>query len=570
MSLEKIKESCEKNTLTKKYIVPQRVITTEKAENTNFLLLDSPRQAKIHIKESCTVNEGGYVVLDFGSELQGGADITLNRVVKPEKNKFSDNCKYGKMRLVFGESVSEAMSEIGKDGAQNDHAPRDIEVSVSSMSTQRFGNTGFRFLKIEAVDGTLEIGVVKGVLEYKDIEYKGTFRCNDERLNEVFDTAAYTVHLNMQDYIWDGIKRDRLVWIGDMHPEVSTILSVFGYDESIKRSLDFSRDSFSLDSDKPWMVFPSYSGWWITIHRDVYLYTGDKGYLVEQKEYMYKLVNLILAAIHPDGQIDFTRDYLFVDWSSANTPEMEAGFRGCMVMALESAADVFEAYGDEEMKNKCLSSAENLKKIIPEYRGNKQVTAMCNLSGLVGNDEAEEILTTDLLSGLSTFYGYYVLLCLSKLGKTEKAIEIVRGYWGAMLDLGATTFFEDFDIDWMKNAGRIDEIVPEGKVDIHTAYGKHCYKQLRHSLCHGWASGPVPFLMRHVLGVEVLEPGCKKIKISPNLCDLEWVKGTFPTPYGVVEIEHRKTDGRVESKINAPDGVAIERFGVQNEKLGTT
>lgn len=23
-------------------------------------------------------------------------------------------------------------------------------------------------------------------------------------------TGAYTVHLNMQDYLWDGIKRDRL------------------------------------------------------------------------------------------------------------------------------------------------------------------------------------------------------------------------------------------------------------------------------------------------------------------------------------------------------------------------
>jgi alpha-L-rhamnosidase len=41
--------------------------------------------------------------------------------------------------------------------------------------------------------------------------------------------GADTVHLCMQDYLWDGIKRDRLVWIGDMHPEVSTINAVFGF-----------------------------------------------------------------------------------------------------------------------------------------------------------------------------------------------------------------------------------------------------------------------------------------------------------------------------------------------------
>ena len=226
-------------------------------------------------------------------------------------------------------------------------------------------------------------------------------------------------------------------------------------------------------------------------------------------------------------------------------------------MALASAADIFEVYGDESMREKCLAVAENLKKILPEYKSNKQVTAMCSLSGLVDKDEVEKILTSDILSGLSTFYGYYVLLALAKIGKTDAALDIIRGYWGAMLDLGATTFWEDFDIDWLENAGRIDEIVPEDKVDVHTTYGKHCYKKLRHSLCHGWASGPVPFMTKYILGVEVLEAGCKKIKISPELCGLEWVRGTFPTPYGVVEIEHKRVDGRIESKVNAPTEIEI-------------
>ena len=559
MSLKNFIESKDKNTLTTKYLVPTRVIESENSENSDFLLLDTPRQALIGGTEGCRVNENGYVVLDFGSELHGGVCLTVMSILKKEKNPHSTNCDYGKVRLVFGESVSEAMSEIGDgNGALNDHAFRDMVVDMSNMSTQTFGNTGFRFVKIQAVDGDFLLGSVKGVLRYKDIEYKGSFCCNDERLNNIYDTAAYTVHLNMQDYIWDGIKRDRLVWIGDMHPEVSTILSVFGDDECIRRSLDFSRDSFPQEgvNARLWMIFPSYSGWWITIHRDLYMYTGDKEYLLSQKEYMYKLCENIISRIHEDGSLDFDMSY-FVDWSSANTPWMEAGFRGSMVMALVSAADIFEVYNDAEMKKKCLKSADNLKKILPAYDGNKQVTAMCSLSGLVGDDEAEKILTTDLLSGLSTFYGYYVLLCLAKLGKVDKALEIVRNYWGAMLDIGATTFFEDFDIDWMKNGGRIDEIVPEGKIDIHTSYGKHCYKKLRHSLCHGWASGPVPFITRHVLGVEVLEAGCGKIKVSPNLCGLEWVRGTFPTPHGVVEIEHRMVDGKVESKIILPDGVEI-------------
>jgi hypothetical protein len=362
----------------------------------------------------------------------------------------------------------------------------------------------------------------------------------------------------MQDYIWDGIKRDRLVWIGDINPELATICSVFGFDECVEKSLDLSRDAVPLgeNSNSLWMSFPSYSCWWIINHRDWYMQNGRLDYLLEQKEYMYKLCNNLLCRIHEDGSLDFDGKY-FVDWSSNKTPFMEAGFRGCLILGLEAASEIFCVYDDEEMKNRCLDAVKNVKKVVPEYSGNKQVAAITSLSGLCDSRKINDIICNNLTDGLSTFYGYYVLLCLAKLGKTDKALDIVRGYWGAMLDLGATTFFEDFDIGWMENAARIDEIVPEGKVDVHTSFGKHCYQKLRHSLCHGWASGPAPFLMKHILGVNILEAGCKKIKISPNLCDLEWACGTYPTPYGVIEIEHKKVNGKVITKVNAPEGIEI-------------
>ena len=55
----------------------------------------------------------------------------------------------------------------------------------------------------------------------------------------------------------------------------------------------------------------------------------------------------------------------------------------------------------------------------------------------------------------------------------------------------------------------------------------------------------------------MLEPGCKKVKITPKLGDLQWVKGTYPTPYGVIKIEHCMVDGKIQSKVTAPEGVEI-------------
>ncbi|MBQ7930312.1 MAG: alpha-L-rhamnosidase, partial [Clostridia bacterium] len=134
----------------------------------------------------------------------------------------------------------------------------------------------------------------------------------------------------------------------------------------------------------------------------------------------------------------------------------------------------------------------------------------------------------------------------------------MREYWGGMLKMGATSFWEDFNLEWMENAAPIDEIVPEGKVDIHGDWGAYCYIKFRHSLCHGWASGPCPFMTHYILGIRIEAPGCKKLRIDPQLGDLAYAKGTFPTPYGLVTVCHtRQEDGTIRSYIAAPKEIEI-------------
>ena len=67
-------------------------------------------------------------------------------------------------------------------------------------------------------------------------------------------------------------------------------------------------------------------------------------------------------------------------------------------------------------------------------------------------------------------------------------------------------------------------------------------------------------MSEYVLGVQVVEPGCRVVRITPHLGDLDWVEGTFPTPYGVITIRHEKgADGKVRSQIDAPSEVEIVR-----------
>lgn len=153
--------------------------------------------------------------------------------------------------------------------------------------------------------------------------------------------------------------------------------------------------------------------------------------------------------------------------------------------------------------------------------------------------------------------GFYTLLAKAKMGETSDALDIIREYWGGMLKMGATTFWEDFDVKWTENSFRIDEPPKENMHDIHGDFGKHCYLQFRHSLCHGWASGPTAFLSGHVLGVNIEEAGCKRVRISPHLGNLSYVKGSYPTPFGEIHIEHKSENGKITTRYTAPKEIEI-------------
>ena len=556
----------------REYLSPVRIVWQQDSvqiENEHYLLSPGNGQADLSNSRVCVMRSTDArhpaLLLDFGKEIQGGIQLVTGMPASQ---------KPVRIRVRFGESVSEAMCEIdGKNGATNDHAVRDFQLSLPWLGVAEVGNSGFRFVRIDLSDDSVELQLkeIRAIATYRDIPYKGSFRCSDERLNQIWQTGAYTVHLNLQEYLWDGIKRDRLVWIGDMHPEVMTVNTVFGYNEAVPKSLDLTRNITPLPN---WMNgISSYSIWWLLIQRDWFRYQGDWTYLQSQKDYLVGLLKVLISKVDASGQehLDGMR---FLDWPSNENPEaINAGLQALMVQAMKYGAELCSLLQESELASTCLETEVRLLKAAPQVikpflalkkkptePGMKQAAALLAWAGLMEANEADQkYLSQEGGHGFSTFYGYYMLRSMALAGNYSGALDIIRSYWGAMLDMGATTFWEDFNLDWLPNAAPIDELVPAGKKDIHGDFGAYCYKGFRHSLCHGWASGPTSWLTEYVLGVEVLEPGCRVLRIVPHLADLEWVEGTFPTPKGIVKIRHEKQqDGSISSKIDAPEGIVIK------------
>ena len=554
--------------LVRKYLTPVRIVWTSdnnsstQVKNKESILKPGNGQCVMELKKGTYLTlvsddkSKPGIILDFGREIQGGL-FFVTTLYDQE----------GTVRLRFGESVAETCAEPAvkrKDGfvygTSKGNSVRDCEVTLPSTGSYETGQTAFRFVRIDLVtpNTKLEIAEVSAAFVYRDVPYLGSFKCNDERLNDIWMTGAHTVHLCMQDYLIEGAKRDRLVWAGDMYPEVKVINSVFGYNEVVPKSLDLSRDNTPL----PGYMNTGYSGCsmsWIWIHLDWYMHHGDLEYLKQQKDYLAGLLRLLASEIDPNGK-EILKGTRHTDWNNADDPVAQHEWlQASMVITFEKGRELSKILNDKETELLCIQTVEKLKRHVPDMGGTKQGAAMLAISGLVPPEKANsEILAKGRVQGLSVLSAPFIAQARVMAGDFQGALDNIREYYGGMLDLGATTFWENFHIEWMKNAARIDEMVPEGKVDVHGDLGEGCYVSYRHSLCHGWGGGVTAWLTEYVLGVKVVESGCKTIKLEPHLGDLEWVEGTFPTPKGVLEIKHIKgADGKIITTYKAPKGIKV-------------
>ncbi|MBR6372446.1 MAG: hypothetical protein IKS20_04630, partial [Victivallales bacterium] len=397
----------------------------------------------------CTLKAGGYLLLDFGCELSGGIRI-VSGMMEPAK-----------IRLRFGESIAEACGEPNMD-----HAIHDIVLPLNMLSTVDFGNTGFRFVRIDVLEGQAALVNVLAVSLTRPLEQIGNFKCSDQRLNAIFDTAVRTVHLCIQDYILDGVKRDRMIWGGDLHPSTRAILPLFGAIDALDATLE--QLCFNTEDGAFANHHTSYPLWIIMTIYEWYLHSGDNGILEKYGKYVQDTTKQYLTMIKDDGSIEL-QGYVFLDWPSQEDSDGTiAGFYGLFAQGLKAAEKLFDA-----MQLDTYSLRQARKKIAlatPKPGANKSAAAMQHLAGIA---DYSNILEQNLCSGISTYMGGYILQCLPH----HSALELIQRYWGGMLDMGATTFWEDFDLDWLKsNPTRLDEMPVSGRTNIHADFGRFCYQ----------------------------------------------------------------------------------------------
>jgi hypothetical protein len=166
------------------------------------------------------------------------------------------------------------------------------------------------------------------------------------------------------------------------------------------------------------------------------------------------------------------------------------------------------------------------------------------ISGLATTNQFEgirNVLKNEAIIPVGTPYmAGYENLALSKLGEIEYMTNRVKKYWGGMLGLGATSFWEAYD-EKLKTK--------EQYVFYNRPYAK--------SLCHAWSAGPVAILPSAYLGLQPIEDGWNRFSVNPNIGTLKWVSASIPTAFGLIILDINENN----MTLNIPIGVVAEWKG---------
>ena len=532
------------DTRVRQYVLPTRILLSRGLTGDSSLLTATRFVRPCYPPPAtCTIAPGGAVLVDFGQETAG----TIRLVTGTPESHIP-----ARIRIRLGESVSETLAS-----PDNDHALHDFTLQVPWCGEVELGNTAFRFVHIEvAPDSTpLFLAQLSAVCLTHATPAVGDFHCSDDRLNQLWLTGSRTVGLCMQDIIVDGPKRDRLAWMGDTVIEARIIRAVFGCDPLIARTLDHLRDTTPVAQNMNTMA--TYSLWWIVAVLEQFQASADRQWLSQQRDYVEALVTRFAKEILASPEWH-SRPAGFVDHPSLPDANSSLyGTRAIELLGLQAGQQICALLGLLPAEHLCRQAIAAMQKYQPALPAglNKASTALLALAGAISPYQANQsTLSADPLHHLASFTGAFVLDARAMAGDHAGCLKILRRYYGGMLDLGATTFWEDFDITWLDNAGRIDELPTPDKVDVHARYGQSCYLGHRHSFCHGWSASPTSWLMREVLGVRPDPADPLHITLQPNLDTLDFATGTWPTPAGPLHIQHhRQPDGSVRTTWDAPD-----------------
>ncbi|HET6629983.1 MAG TPA: alpha-L-rhamnosidase C-terminal domain-containing protein [Woeseiaceae bacterium] len=449
---------------------------------------------------------------------------------------------------------------------------------------EKFDWTAIKYLQLTVRNAPEGVRIVRvGSTETCfPVEHQGAFDCSDDRLNRLWHVGRYTVQQCTHDAWEDCPGREKRQWLGDGIVHYLAHAAAFGtstqaIDRQFLLQATESRRTDGLlqmfapgDHHSGGIVIPDFNLHWIVTVHHYLMHTGD----VELVERVLPAVQGALGwferQVGANGLLDRVPHWHFIEWARVGRDGEAFAINSMLVGALQAAAELAQIVGYPGLCERYREWAARVRgalrarhydaargvfvdSVDPQSgRQHPQVSQHANsLAILFDIAEADEWggiverITDERrlrrtaappvtvhadpfdpradVVRANTFFCHFLYSALGKAGRFDLALSHMRRFYGPMLATGTETLWESFE--------------PGA------------------SLCHAFSATPVYQLSAQALGVSPAEPGFRRVRIAPRFADLEFARGTYPTPRGGIDVAWQRTPGgEIDVKLAVPEG----------------
>lgn len=499
------------------------------------------------------------LLLDLGDMTVGYFDISFEVPAETIVDAF-----FFEHLDTSGTEAGPTIQYLHQDGFSYRNSFRYVAHAGKNRFTSRL-RRGFRYAQITFRNAPVRLSDI-GVFEstYQPTQ-RAEFTCSDPLLNRIYEISQRTLLLCMEDTFTDCPSYEQTFWVGDARNQALFACFSFGaYDLAQHSALLAAR---SLD-DLPLIASQCPSGWdalipsfsflWGLSVWDIYLQSGDLNWLREI--YPAAKANLETALLFCRDQGLFSAPtWNFFDWTAIDQNQetvlhnslllggaLTAGHQCALALGNEADAIFFQ-----EARFKLLGSINRLwdesaaayrDAILPGGSLSQQTCQHTSFLALLfdaipANRKQAAIANCLTPPPTMTRVGspnalFFLLSAIVKNGFPGEALKLIRSSWGAMIDAGALTCWETINQSNSRFPTR--------------------------SHCHGWSSSPVYLLPQILFGLEIIEPGWRKISIKPNPLGLDYAKTRVCTPFGPLDMEWQtQPDGSISTKVHGPKEITV-------------
>jgi alpha-L-rhamnosidase len=501
--------------------------------------VDSPEQVKV-------ISQSGQLSLEFNS-LPGYAVLDLGRTI------------HGRLRLIASGAAGTIL-DIGWDERLFNGTlrplpyPGTLHPQWNQVDSWILDGNAREIITLDARSGRyilitawgqapLSMSNLQVFEEHYPLTQTGEFHSSDPLLNQIWQMGVDTLRPNMTDSYTDTPWRERGQWWGDVFVEDQINKVAFGDTALLYRGLMYIADAFH-DTDSPGMApnnnglhMIDYAMLWVQKLAEYHRITGDTAFLIQIYPTLQAFMNGLESHQNiQTGLLDLPKQHwsltAYIDTNAFSSRYGQStALNALYYQTLLSAASIAQALGDNSQANawsqKAASVREKMNELLYEpvqhrymaniYQGtasapSPHAQAWALSAGITPSGETER-LCTSLLEFLSADpaspkvwpYGmYWVLDALGRCNHVPEAIQLIKTFYGLMIDNGATTWWEGFN--------------------SNLAYSS--------SLSHGWSGSPTWFLTTYLLGAR--RTGANTWELEPAFSGAAHAEGQLPLAQGAL------------------------------------